>query len=68
MYAYNNNYKGKNFMTRAQWRRFQRSKKRVVACFENETVGPKGKQEMVKPFRRPMKEGLSLLLVEKNLS
>ncbi|MCI76864.1 hypothetical protein A2U01_0098134, partial [Trifolium medium] len=26
-YAYRNNYKGKNPMTRTQWRRFQRKKK-----------------------------------------
>jgi len=42
-YAFNNNYKGKNPMTRNQWRRFQRSKKRVVASCEDETVNPKGK-------------------------
>lgn len=33
-YAYNNNYKGKNPMTRTQWRRYQRSKKGVAASLE----------------------------------
>jgi len=65
-YAYNNNYKGKNPMIRTQWRKFQRSKKRVVASFEGETVDPKGKQEMVKPLRRPMEERLYLPPVEEN--
>jgi len=53
-------------MTRTQWRRFQRSRKHVVASFEGETIDPKGKQEMVEPFRRAMKERLSLPPVEEN--
>ena len=38
-YTYNNNYKGKNLITRTQWRRYQRYKK-VVA--DDNTIDPKG--------------------------
>jgi len=52
-------------MTRTQWRRYQRSKK-GVSSFEDETVDLKGKQEMVEPFRRPVKERLSLPPIKEN--
>ena len=41
-YAYTNNYKGKNPMTRTQWRRYQRYKKGVVASLENKVINPEG--------------------------
>jgi len=65
-YAYGCNYKGKNPMTRTQWRRYQRSKKAVSTGLENETVDPKGDQEIVRSKRRPVKERLSLPLVEED--
>ena len=37
-YAYNNNYKGKNPMTRTHWKRYQRSKKGIAASFEDQTL------------------------------
>ena len=65
-YAYINNYKGKNPMTRTQWRRYQRSKKGVVASLEDKTRNPNDGQRMVEPGRRPAKERLSLPLVEED--
>jgi len=43
-FAYSNNYKGKNPMTRSQWRTYQRSKKGVFTSLEGETDNPKGDQ------------------------
>jgi hypothetical protein len=63
-FAYRNNYKGKNPMTRTQWRRYQRSKKGISTSLEDETVDPKGDQRMVKSNKRPAKERLSLHVVE----
>jgi len=65
-YAYNNNYKGKNLMTRTQWRTYQRSKKGISTSLEDGTVDPKGDQRMVESGRRPTKERLSLPLVEED--
>jgi hypothetical protein len=56
-FAYRNNYKGKNPMTRTQWRRFQRKKKMAtqnVNAGGNATVVQK-----VEMARRPAKERLS---------
>jgi hypothetical protein len=63
-FAYCNNYKGKNPMTRAQWRRYQRSKKGISTSLEDETVDPKGDQRMVESKRRLAKERLSLPVEE----
>jgi len=63
-YTYRNNYKGINLMTRSQWRRYQRSKKGVVARADDKAVGPK--EKLVETVRRPVKERLSLPLVEEN--
>jgi hypothetical protein len=63
-YAYINNYKGKNPMTRTQWRRCQRSKKGITASLEDKTADPEGNQRMVESGRRPAKERLSLPLVK----
>jgi hypothetical protein len=41
-YAYSNNYKGKNPMTRTRWRRYERSKKGIATSLEDENVNPKG--------------------------
>jgi hypothetical protein len=40
-YAYNNNYKGKNPMTKSQQRRYQRSKKGIAASLEDQTLDTK---------------------------
>ncbi|WJX18504.1 hypothetical protein P8452_08296 [Trifolium repens] len=56
-FAYRNNFKGKNPMTRTQWRRFQRKKKMAtqnVNAGGNATVVQK-----VEMARRPAKERLS---------
>jgi hypothetical protein len=63
-FAYSNNYKGKNPMTRTQWRRYQRSKKDIFTSLKDETVDPKGDLRMVETKRREAKERLSLPLVE----
>ena len=62
--AYRNNYKGKNPMTQTQWRRYQWSKKGIAAKANNKAADPK--EKLVETFRRPMKERLSLPLVEEN--
>jgi hypothetical protein len=67
-YAYSNNYKEKNPMTRTQWRRYQRSKKGVVADFDDKDVDPKGKKKVVKRVNRKIKERLSLPRVEENVA
>ena len=41
-FPYSNKYKGKNPMTRTQWKRYQSSKKCISTSFEDETVDPKG--------------------------
>ena len=46
-YAYKNNYKGKNPMTRTQWRRFQRQKKEGVLKDVTNGDKSKGKQPIV---------------------
>jgi len=43
-FTYSNNYRGKNLMTRTQWRTYQRSKKCISTSLEDETVDPKGDQ------------------------
>jgi len=53
-------------MKKTQWRRHQRSKKGVVVSFEDETIDPNGKQEVVEPFRRPVKERLSIPPIKEN--
>jgi len=65
-YAYNNNYKGKNLITRTRWKRYQRSKKGVAANFDDKAVDPKGKQKVVEIAKRPVKERLSFPPVEEN--
>jgi hypothetical protein len=55
-YAYNNNYKGKNPMTRTQWRRYHRSKKGVAANLEDKFIDPNDSQRMVESGRRPAEE------------
>ncbi|KEH17011.1 hypothetical protein MTR_0054s0260 [Medicago truncatula] len=40
-FAYSNNYKGKNHMTRTQWRRYRRSKKGDPINLENQTLDAK---------------------------
>lgn len=62
-YAYSNNYKRKNPITRTQWRRYQRYKK---ATANDNTFDPKGKQKVVKIAKRLAKERLSLRLIKKN--
>ena len=49
-FAYRNNCKGKNPMTRTQWRRYQRFNKGISTSLEGETVDPKGDQRMVDPI------------------
>jgi len=63
-YSYRNNYKGKNPMTRTQWRRYQRSKKGIAAKANGKAVDPK--EKLVEMVRRPVKERLSLPPVEGN--
>ncbi|CAJ2653075.1 unnamed protein product [Trifolium pratense] len=64
-YSYRNNYKGKNPMTRTQWRRFQRKQKLTAKDAE---AGGKGiatqKAEKVEMAKRPAKERLSIVLEE----
>ncbi|KEH29669.1 hypothetical protein MTR_4g046867 [Medicago truncatula] len=55
--------KGKNPITRTQWRRYQRYKK---ATANDNTFDPKGKQKVVKIAKRLVKEKLSLPLIKKN--
>ncbi|CAJ2675460.1 unnamed protein product [Trifolium pratense] len=55
-YAYRNNYKGKNLMTRTQWRRHQRQQ-RLSLQEAQKTEDNKGKQ-VVEVTRRPLKERL----------
>ncbi|WJX94328.1 hypothetical protein P8452_75757 [Trifolium repens] len=56
-FGYRNNYKGKNPMTRTQWRRFQRKKKMAT-----QNVNARGNATVVQKVemaRRPAKERLS---------
>jgi hypothetical protein len=56
-YGYRNNYKGKNPMTRTQWRRFQRRKKLAAQqARAGGNANEKGKAELV---TRPVKERLA---------
>jgi len=64
-YAYRNNYKGKNPMTRTQWRRYQRSQKGIAAKANNKAVDPK--EKLVEMVRRPVKKRSSLPPVEGNV-
>jgi len=57
-FSYNNNYKGKNLMTRTQRRRYQRYKKASAKVFADVDVDPKGKQKAVKLAKKPVKERL----------
>ncbi|CAJ2679325.1 unnamed protein product [Trifolium pratense] len=64
-YSYRNNYKGKNPMTRTQWRRFQRKQK--LTAKEAEAGGKAvatQKAEKVEMAKRPVKERLSIILEE----
>ncbi|PNX60278.1 hypothetical protein L195_g060107, partial [Trifolium pratense] len=61
-YSYRNNYKGKNPMTRTQWRRFQRKKK--LAGNDNEAGGKTVVTQKAEMAKRPMKERLSIVLEE----
>ncbi|CAJ2649107.1 unnamed protein product [Trifolium pratense] len=64
-YSYRNNYKGKNPMTRTQWRRFQRKQK--LTAKEAEAGGKviaTQKAEKVEMAKRPVKERLSIILEE----
>ncbi|XP_045822090.1 uncharacterized protein LOC123914975 [Trifolium pratense] len=56
-YSYRNNYKGKNPMTRTQWRRHQRQQ-RLSLQEAQKTEDNKGKQ-VVEVTRRPLKERLT---------
>ncbi|XP_045802327.1 uncharacterized protein LOC123895902 [Trifolium pratense] len=56
-YVYRNNYKGKNPMTRTQWRRHQRQQ-RLSLQEAQKTEDNKGKQ-VVEVARRPLKERLT---------
>jgi hypothetical protein len=51
-------------MTRTQWRRYQRSKKGIVAKANDKTVNPK--EKLVETVIRPVKERLFFLPVEGN--
>jgi hypothetical protein len=55
-FTYHDNYKGKNPMSRTQWRRYQRYKKVVTKAFVDVDVDPKGKQQVVELAKRPVKE------------
>ncbi|KAK2416751.1 hypothetical protein QL285_039118 [Trifolium repens] len=56
-YGYRNNYKGKNPMTRTQWRRFQRRKKLVAQ--QAKAGGNANEKEKAEMVKRPMKERLT---------
>jgi hypothetical protein len=56
-YGYRNNYKGKNPMTRTQWRRFQRKKK--LAAQQVKAGSNTSKVEKVELAKRPVKERLT---------
>jgi len=51
-------------MIRTQWRRYQKSKKGIVASLEDKIVDPEGHQRLVESRRRPTKERFSLPLVK----
>ncbi|CAJ2642248.1 unnamed protein product [Trifolium pratense] len=61
-YSYRNNYKGKNPMTRTQWRRFQRKKK--LAGKDAEAGGKTVVAQKAEVAKRPMKERLFVVLEE----
>ncbi|CAJ2657404.1 unnamed protein product [Trifolium pratense] len=64
-YSYRNNYKGKNPMTRTQWRRFQRKQKLTAKDAEARgKVVATQKAEKVEMTKRPAKERLSIVLEE----
>ncbi|KEH38130.1 hypothetical protein MTR_2g461810 [Medicago truncatula] len=65
-FVYSNSCKGKNHMTRNQWRRYRRSKKDISTSLEDETVDPNGDQRTVVSKRRPTKERLYLPLIEED--
>jgi hypothetical protein len=56
-FSYRNNYKGKNPMTRTQWRRFQRKKK--LATQKVKAGSNKNEVEKVELVKRPVKERLA---------
>jgi hypothetical protein len=56
-YDYRNNYKGKNPMTRTQWRRIQRKKK--LASQQFKAGGSKNEMEKVELVKMPVKERLA---------
>ncbi|CAJ2653510.1 unnamed protein product [Trifolium pratense] len=62
-YSYRNNYKGKNPMTRTQWRRFQRKQKLTAKEAGGKAVATQ-KVEKVEMAKRPVKERLSIILEE----
>jgi hypothetical protein len=57
-YSYRNNYKGKNPMTRTQWRRYQRQKK--IAAQNSNAGGNAKVNQKIKLARKPINEKLSL--------
>jgi len=63
--TYRNNFKGKNHMTRTQWRRYRWSEKGIAARANDNAVGLEGK--LVEAIRRLVKERLSLPFVEENV-
>jgi len=69
-FAYNNNYKGRNPITKAQWRRFQRLRK--VDALKDVTNTDKGKNKQTatfQMFRKPTTERIfpPLSVVKENL-
>jgi hypothetical protein len=56
-YGYRNNYKGKNLMTRTQWRRFQHKKK--LDAQQTKAGGNTTAMEKVEFVKRPVKERLA---------
>jgi len=55
-------------MTRTQWRRYQWSKKGVVASLENKVIDLDGNQRMVKSGRIQVKEILYLPPIKEDLN
>jgi hypothetical protein len=56
-FSYSNNYKGKNPMTRTQWRRYQRQQKLAK---QNASTGGNAKEvKLVEKAKRPAKERIS---------
>ncbi|WJX20372.1 hypothetical protein P8452_09935 [Trifolium repens] len=65
-YDYRNNYKGKNPMTRSQWRRYQRQKK--VAAQKSQIAADGNGERPMELAKRPMKERLGEPKVESSVA